>query len=97
MEHVPNWAKRPAPNGHYYAPQYASDAQWCANTLFSAEQSVSPRGLLQHGSNVAVGSLAGQAVPESEGSSMNAATLRATFTCYAVLKNDLLAELRPAL
>lgn len=34
MEHVPQWAQKPAPNGNYYAPQYRSDAEWHANTLF---------------------------------------------------------------
>lgn len=34
MDHVPQWATKPAPNGKYYAPQYASDVEWFANTLF---------------------------------------------------------------
>lgn len=34
MEHVPNWARNPAPNGKYYAPQFRTDAEWHANTLF---------------------------------------------------------------
>lgn len=34
MEHVPEWALRQAPNGRYYAPQYATDSEWFANTSF---------------------------------------------------------------
>ena len=34
MEHVPNWAKRQAPNGKYYAPQYTTDKEWFDNTQF---------------------------------------------------------------
>ena len=34
MEYVPEWAKQQAPNGRYYAPQYRTDAEWFANTLF---------------------------------------------------------------
>lgn len=34
MEHVPQWAQKQAPNGKFYAPQYRSDAEWFANTLF---------------------------------------------------------------
>lgn len=34
MEHVPQWALKAAPNGKYYAPQYASDAEWYSKTLF---------------------------------------------------------------
>jgi hypothetical protein len=28
MEHVPQWAREPAPNGLYYKPQHASDQEW---------------------------------------------------------------------
>ena len=37
MEHKPRWANQPAPNGKRYAPQYRSDAEWYANTLFPGE------------------------------------------------------------
>lgn len=42
MEHVPQWARsRPCDNGgtetRYYAPQYRSDAEWYANTIFPGE------------------------------------------------------------
>lgn len=37
MEHVPHWAKRPLPGGLYYAPQFRTDAEWYANTLFPGE------------------------------------------------------------
>jgi hypothetical protein len=37
MEHVPAWAKKPMANGKYYAPQYESDAEWYASTLFPGE------------------------------------------------------------
>jgi hypothetical protein len=34
MEHVPEWAKRPSPDGKFYAPQYRTDREWFENTLF---------------------------------------------------------------
>ena len=34
MEHVPEWARKPADNGKYYAPQYRSDKEWYDNTEF---------------------------------------------------------------
>lgn len=34
MEHVPTWARKPAPNGKYYKPHFASDAEWLANSEF---------------------------------------------------------------
>lgn len=37
MEHVPAWARSGAPAGRYYAPQFRSDAEWYANTLFPGE------------------------------------------------------------
>jgi hypothetical protein len=37
MDHVPAWARKVAPNGKYYAPQYASDHQWYENTAFYGE------------------------------------------------------------
>ena len=35
MEHVPRWAQEPAPNGKFYAPQYASDQEWLERTRFA--------------------------------------------------------------
>jgi len=40
MEHVPRWAFTPAPNGLYHAPQFRSDAEWYANTLFPGESEI---------------------------------------------------------
>jgi hypothetical protein len=40
MEHKPRWARTPAPNGKYYAPQYASDHEWYVNTAFPGEPGV---------------------------------------------------------
>jgi hypothetical protein len=38
MEHIPAWARKPCEgNGKYYAPQYASDAEWYENTTFPGE------------------------------------------------------------
>lgn len=34
MEHIPEWAKKPAPNGKFYAPHYRSDQEWYENSLF---------------------------------------------------------------
>ena len=34
MDYKPPWAMRAAPNGKYFAPQYASDKEWYENTLF---------------------------------------------------------------
>ena len=34
VEHVPDWAKKPAPSGKFYAPQYRSDREWYENTNF---------------------------------------------------------------
>lgn len=34
LEHVPNWARKPNPDGMYYAPQYVSDSEWYDNTVF---------------------------------------------------------------
>jgi hypothetical protein len=34
MEYIPNWAKQPAPNGKFYAPQYKTDKEWFDNTQF---------------------------------------------------------------
>lgn len=37
VEHVPAWARKPAPNGKFYAPQYASDHEWYERTAFPGE------------------------------------------------------------
>lgn len=37
MEFVPQWARRPLNDGRYYAPQFRTDAEWYANTLFPGE------------------------------------------------------------
>lgn len=38
IDHVPAWALKPCEgNGRYYAPQFASDAEWYANTRFHGE------------------------------------------------------------
>jgi hypothetical protein len=37
MEHVPEWATRPAADGRYYAPQYRTDREWYENTIFPGE------------------------------------------------------------
>lgn len=37
MDHIPAWARKPC-NGMFYAPQYASDAEWYENTIFPGEQ-----------------------------------------------------------
>jgi hypothetical protein len=41
MQHVPAWARQPCGNGRFYAPQYRSDAEWYARTLFPGEGDVS--------------------------------------------------------
>lgn len=33
-EHVPEWTKKAAQNGSFYAPQYKDDAEWLSKTLF---------------------------------------------------------------
>lgn len=33
-EHVPDWSKKAAPNGSFYAPQYQNDAEWLSKTSF---------------------------------------------------------------
>jgi hypothetical protein len=43
MEHVPAWAKRPANNGKYYAPQYATDQEWYDLTIFPGEKHLNAR------------------------------------------------------
>lgn len=37
MDHVPDWAFKRAPNGRFYAPQYASDEEWYERTLFKGD------------------------------------------------------------
>lgn len=34
LQHIPQWAKQPASNGKYYAPQYLTDQEWYDNTVF---------------------------------------------------------------
>ena len=36
-EHKPAWARKPARNGKFYAPQYLTDREWYDNTLFPGE------------------------------------------------------------
>jgi hypothetical protein len=38
MEHVPQWAMVPRADGTFYAPQFASDAEWLAHTTFRVTQ-----------------------------------------------------------
>lgn len=40
LEHVPTWATKQRPSGTYPAPQYASDAEWYANSIFPGEPGV---------------------------------------------------------
>lgn len=42
-EHVPEWARKQRTDGTYYAPQYASDAEWYAQTLFPGESPLAGR------------------------------------------------------
>jgi hypothetical protein len=37
MQHVPDWALVPLPNGKFPAPHFRSDAEWYANTVFPGE------------------------------------------------------------
>lgn len=37
MEHVPKWTKSRRDDGTFYAPQFSSDAEWYAHTLFHGE------------------------------------------------------------
>lgn len=39
MEHVPAWAREPAPSGKFYAPHFRSDREWYDNTEFPAPRS----------------------------------------------------------
>jgi hypothetical protein len=34
-DHAPQWARKPMPDGKPYPLQFASDAEWLENTLFS--------------------------------------------------------------
>lgn len=40
MDHIPAWAANPMADGKYYAPQFRSDAEWYANTLFTGESGI---------------------------------------------------------
>lgn len=37
-QHVPAWARQPAPNGKFYAPQFRSDREWYEHTRFYGEE-----------------------------------------------------------
>ena len=37
LDHMPTWALRPAANGQYYAPQFASDREWYNHTYFRGD------------------------------------------------------------
>ncbi|CAB5144618.1 hypothetical protein UFOVP147_23 [uncultured Caudovirales phage] len=37
MEHRPEWARKIAVNGYFYAPQFRTDAEWFAATRFPGE------------------------------------------------------------
>lgn len=43
MEHIPEWAKHPADNGKFYAPQFNSDIEWYENTKFYGEDPICGR------------------------------------------------------
>lgn len=43
MEHVPAWARKQAPNGKYYAPQFSTDLEWLNSTLFPPYNPMGPR------------------------------------------------------
>jgi hypothetical protein len=36
-EHIPGWARKPAPNGKFYAPQFQTDREWYDATKFRQE------------------------------------------------------------
>ncbi len=38
LDHTPSWASTQCAYGKYYAPQYESDEEWYANTLFPSEE-----------------------------------------------------------
>ena len=42
--HVPEWTRKAAPNGNFYAPQYKDDKEWLAKTSFPVE---AKRGVMQ--------------------------------------------------
>ena len=44
MDHMPDWARTPAGNGKYYAPQYRSDQEWYDLTLFLGESPLASKG-----------------------------------------------------
>lgn len=37
MDHIPAWATKTRADGHFYAPQYASDREWYDKTAFPGE------------------------------------------------------------
>lgn len=42
-EHVPSWARQQRDDGTFYAPQYASDAEWFERSTFPGEGEISKR------------------------------------------------------
>lgn len=38
MEHIPAWALKARPDRKYCAPQYRTDAEWYAHTVFPGEK-----------------------------------------------------------
>jgi hypothetical protein len=36
--HLPEWTKRPRPDGKRYKPQFADDADWLAHTYFRVKR-----------------------------------------------------------
>lgn len=34
-QNLPTWARKPAPNGKFYAPQYSTDGEWLERTSFA--------------------------------------------------------------
>lgn len=43
LDHVPAWARTPCSNGKFYAPQYASDAEWYERARFPGEGEIPRR------------------------------------------------------
>jgi hypothetical protein len=43
MEHVPTWARKPAPNGKYYAPHFSTDREWYEKTKFVGESELADK------------------------------------------------------
>ena len=43
MEHAPAWARKQRTDGTFYAPQFRTDAEWYAATLFHGESPFATR------------------------------------------------------